>query len=159
MGGVLVTPYGRWRHLGVIIPQSVVRRWADEAGMKSAHVIGQAELLPVLVSLHLWAEELRGQRTLVFVDNDGARHGNIGVSSRSPASLPLVGAIAWECGLLGVHAWHERVPGPCNIADGPSRLDFSIVEARGSTREKLVLDDKGMHIGGRRIPWPTALRS
>ena len=34
----------------------------------------------------------------------------------------------------GARVWFGRVPGPSNLADGPSRLDFSTIEALGGKR-------------------------
>ena len=96
--------------------------------MKAAHAIGQAELAPVLVAYFV----LEGAKALVCIDNDGARFGLIGNRSRSVASLTIVGTASLEVCCLGMRPWYERVPGLCNISDGPSTLDFEEVVSLGS---------------------------
>ena len=154
MGGVLITPSGSMEHFGLVIPSGLVRRWACEGRMKSGHVIGQAELLPILVAYYVWELELRDQKVLVFVDNNAARHGQVGLRSGSLASLPIIGAIALQAGCIGLHPWYERVPGPCNIADGPSRLQFSAVEALGSKRVQVEAAETGLQLNGTQHSWP-----
>ena len=156
IGGVLVSPEGRMEHFGLVVPSSLVSRWADESDMQSEHVIGQAELLPVLVAYFIWATVLKNQRVLVFVDNDAARHGLVGNRSGSLANLHIIGAVALRAGTLGLHPWYERVPGPCNVADGPSRLQFSEVDALGSVRVRLAAGEDGLRFGRQLMEWPAA---
>ena len=43
--------------------------------------------------------------------------------------------------LLSSYSWYDRVPGPANIADAPSRLRFAELEAMGASRDLLPEDD------------------
>ena len=91
---------------------------------------------------------------LVFIDNDGARFSLIGSRSRSAASLPIVGATSLEVCRLGLHPWYERVPGVCNLSDGPSRLDFEEVTRLGSKAVELNVTAEGVGVGERWMAWP-----
>ena len=136
------------------VPPSVVKRWARQAGMMGVHAIGQAEIAPVLGAFLLWAHMLEKRHGLVFIDNDGARQSLIGLRSQSGASLPLIGATALLAAELGLVPWYERVPGPCNIGDGPSRLDFKQAKEVGSIRDRLELTAVGLRSRYKELPWP-----
>ena len=53
----------------------------------------------------------------------------------------VVGATWLADTALGTFAWHTRVPSEANLSDGPSRLDFSAVEAMGYLKVEAVLPD------------------
>ena len=91
-------------------------------------LVGQAEILPVVLAQELWGQYLRGRRIIVFVDNDAARHALIRGASPSGPSAVLVSLFWANEARLGSFCWVERVPTQSNPADGPSRLRF--VEAR-----------------------------
>ena len=94
--------------------------------MDQKQVIGQAELFPLLVARLTWSERLRGRSVIFFIDNESARIAAI--KSYSPV-LPSLRILMQCIGIdfeLGISPWHARVPTCCNIADGPSRLDFSM---------------------------------
>ena len=94
--------------------------------------MGQAELLPIAMAQELWGKWLRGRRALVFVDNDAARHAIIRGASPSGPSALLVEHFWTAESELGAYSWIERVPSPSNPADGPSRLRFGEMTARGA---------------------------
>ena len=95
-------------------------------------LVGQAELLPVVLSQELWAPWLRGRRALLFVDNDAARHAIIRGASPSGPSAVLVEQFWSAEAELDAFSWIEQVPSPSNPADGPSRLRFGDPALRGA---------------------------
>ena len=105
----------------------------------------------------LWAPWLAGRKVIVFIDNDGARHSLIGIRAQSAASLPLVGATAMLAAKLGITPWYDRVPGPCNLGDGPSRLDFGEAEALGSRRDRLQVTGTEIVGSYASVKWPAAI--
>ena len=110
----------------------MTRPWAlQQAGDGARQVIGQAELLPVIVAQRTWRARWTGRRVLVFVDNDSARHALIRGGSPSLASAHLVSEFWRTETALVAYAWIERVPSASNIADGPSRLRFSQIRELG----------------------------
>ena len=95
-------------------------------------LVGQAELLPIVLAQELWAQWLRGRRALLFVDNDAARHAIIRGASPSGPSAVLVEHFGDAEAELDSFSWIERVPSPSNPADGPSRLRFGDLALRGA---------------------------
>ena len=64
-------------------PTTLVGHW--KAASDIYRVIHQAELLPIATALRTWHEKLRGQRVLVFIDNDATRFAVIkGTSENQP---------------------------------------------------------------------------
>eukprot|EP00972_Heterocapsa_arctica_P091302 13471839-Heterocapsa_arctica.AAC.1 len=94
-------------------------------------LINQAELFPGLLSLTTWSGRLFRRRVLFFIDNDGARDSLIKGYSAVEASGHIIGAVGLAEQRLQCQSWFTRVPSPSNIADGPSRLDFVLVEGLG----------------------------
>ena len=94
-------------------------------------LVGQAEILPVVLSQELWRLHLCDRRVIVFIDNDAARHAVIRGASPSGPSAVLVSLFWANEALLGSFCWVERVPTQSNPADGPSRLRFDLVRKIG----------------------------
>ena len=122
-GAVLLDPRGSNEFWGGILDAETVDTWKTKLFQKQ--VIGQAELIPLLVSRLTWEKKLAGRRVLFFMDNESARI--CAIKSYSPV-LPSL-EIVMQC--IGIDyakdilAWYARVPTCCNIADGPSRMDSS----------------------------------
>jgi hypothetical protein len=127
IGGVLIDTVTQiTRFYGCAVDPSLVRCWQSGG---SQQVIGQGELLPVLLSRRLWKEEMQGRRVFAFVDNDSARDSLVAAFSPSAHSMNIIYRFL-EMDLSSVsHFWFARVPSKSNIADGPSRLDFDEVSA------------------------------
>ena len=84
-------------------------------------IIGQAEILPMIVSRILWSGRMQGRDVIHYVDNDAARFSTIKGSSPSRESSWLIHGF-WETEVQNQsHTWISRVPTCCNIGDGPSR--------------------------------------
>ena len=120
IGGVLFIDGQRPLVFGCVLALEDVEELKDRAGQKQ--VIGQAEILPVLVAKLTWQKELEYRRVLFFVDNESAKIALIRAYSPVLSSLKLVmESAAWDyrhqCG-----SWYSRVPTVCNIADDPSRM-------------------------------------
>ena len=120
---------------------SLAERDPKERGTRR-QLVGQAELLPVVLAQHLWAPLFRERRALIFVDNDAARHAIIKGASPSGPSAILVDAFWTMEAELGAFSWIERVPSPSNPADAPSRLQFAELLRRGAR-----LRDEGEVLG------------
>ena len=105
------------------VPERVWAKWKSRAGQRQ--VIGQAELLPVVVAKMTFPDLLRNRRVLVFIDNEAARIGLVRCYSPSLPSLRLIAhAVSLDL-VLGCQCWYARVPTKANPADLPSRLTFS----------------------------------
>ena len=95
-------------------------------------MICQAELLAVPVAMATWKQAITGRDVIFFVDNEPAKDALIHGSSSSLASSQMVRWSRLFCAAQAVGAWYERVPSPSNIADAPSRADFSALKLAGA---------------------------
>ena len=136
VGGVLFDRVsGRFEFFGTIVPDDVSASWGRGCGQ--LQVIGQAELAPLVLAVHLWRRILAGRSMLAFVDNDSAKDAAIRGYSPSLPSAHLVSAL-WQClAAVGAMPWFDRVPGLSNLADAPSRLQFSHLHSLGAQRRQV----------------------
>jgi len=100
-------------------------------------VIGQVELAAVAIVAQIWLHAIAGRNVIIYIDNDSAREALIKGYSPAIPSAELI-AVAW-LGLAEARAapWFARVPGPSNIADGPSRMQFKECADLGIERVQL----------------------
>ena len=93
-------------------------------GGKQKQIIGQAEIVPMLVARLIWSGKLKDRDVINYVDNDAARYSTIKGSSPSRRSAWLIHAF-WETEAINRSStWISRVPTVCNVGDGPSRLEW-----------------------------------
>lgn len=91
----------------------------------NVQVIGQAELLPVVMVRAHHLEDFRHRRVIFFVDNDSARQTLIRGYSQATASksmLRLFVDLELKCQCW---TWFTRVPSKSNPSDDASRLDLT----------------------------------
>ena len=70
-GAVLIDPSsGLHLFFGEEIPQSFVNKWRASGRQR---LVGQAEVLPVLVAKVAWAKRLKHRKVLWFIDKDSAK--------------------------------------------------------------------------------------
>ena len=85
-------------------------------------------------------EYLVDRNVAIFIDNDSAREALIRGYSPALRSAELI-AVVWSAfASAQASPWFDRVPGPSNLADGPSRPDFSCYTDLGFERVDLVED-------------------
>ena len=121
-GAVMIDPSsGLHLFFGEEIPQNFVDKW--RAGGRQ-QLVGQAEVLPVLVAKVAWAKHLKHRKVLWFIDNDSAK------AALGSGSSPVRDTFAMLCvnahldvALEATH-WYTRVPSKANLADDASRLSF-----------------------------------
>ena len=101
------------------VDAALVSVW-KEAG--NVQVIGQAELLPVLLVRHSNLERFRHRRVIFFIDNDSARQALTKGYSRAPASKAMLRCFVNLELKSQCWTWFSRVPTKSNPADDPSRL-------------------------------------
>jgi len=88
VGGIIFTPCGAIEYFGAVLTQECVESFKAKTEQKQ--VIGQAEIVPVLIAKLTWRKYLEGRRVLAFIDNDAARIGLIRSYSPVLPSLKLV---------------------------------------------------------------------
>ncbi len=85
-------------------------------------VIGQTEILPIVLCKWAYRSIFKSRRVLFFVDNDSARHALTAGYSVSTESNRLI-QFANKCEAeIQTWTWYTRVPSSSNPADDPSRL-------------------------------------
>ena len=112
LGGVLLDSSG---HVLSWFSRELSKEECDE------QVITELESLAVLVSLRLWARQLRFKHVVCFLDNEGARGAILKARSPNKFLRKAASLIASLEEALGCFVWYSRVPSKSNIADSPSR--------------------------------------
>eukprot|EP00971_Amphidinium_carterae_P158874 3150194-Amphidinium_carterae.1 len=72
-------------------------------------------------------EILTSARVIFFIDNTSVQAALVKGNTRSLASRSMLRKCVELDAEVGTSSWYARVPSPSNVADGPSRLDFSLV--------------------------------
>ena len=122
-GAVIYDPAHRIkRFFGEIIPEKIIAAWSKEG---KRQLVGQAEMLPVLVSKVLWGPIIHKRHVLWFMDNDSARAAFGSCTSKVDSSFNMLCISARIDAMLGAYHWYTRVPSCANISDPASRLDFA----------------------------------
>ena len=128
MGAVIIDSAGQFEPFmwGTPVPHEMVRRWRKDGSLQ---VIGQTEILPIVVCKWAYRRLFHNRRILFFVDNDSARHAMTAGYSASYESNRLI-QVANRCEAeFQTLCWYTRVPSASNPADGPSRLDLTPSES------------------------------
>ena len=71
---------------------------------------------------------LHRARVIYFIDNDGVKEAVVKGTTDSLACKKILRECMVQDSKNHSMSWYARIPSPSNIADGPSRLDFSQVE-------------------------------
>ena len=109
-------------YFGTRVGEPVVKLWSR---FGKQQLIGQGELLPVLLAKTTWPERFVDRVNITFIDNNSAMFGLIRGFSPVLDSASLIHESWLLDAQLGTSSWYARVPTASNIADAPSRLDFS----------------------------------
>jgi len=113
-----------------VVPDRLTKLWASEG---SKQLIGQVELIPVLLARRIWAQQTRGRKLIFFLDNEAGREGLVKGFSPAKFSRQILQAIAAEELRAQAWPWYARVSTHSNVADAPSRLEFKALVAMGAT--------------------------
>ena len=96
----------------------------------TTRVIAVLEVFPVLLALIMWASRCLHRREFVFIDNDAARASLTNCSSTSEVISNVLKLFITLTAENQCFLWNSRVPSDSNIADGPSRLEFTGLKER-----------------------------
>ena len=134
IGGVLITPHGEClKYFSSGVPAIVM----DELMKHSKNPIHELEVLPVVISLWLWADFVKCAPLVHYIDNESSRMALIkGVGETSHAARFIKAYVNLESEHQ-VKTWFARVPSHSNVGDGPSRDDISLVTELGAVRTNL----------------------
>jgi len=114
---------------GMTVSKEIVSHWSQKG---SKQVIGQAEVLPVLIAKQTWHSLLAHTRVVWLVDNEAAREGLVKSFSPAWATREMLLHNAFVDIKLCSLNWYARVPSVANVADGPSRNDNSLMNELGA---------------------------
>ena len=140
LGAVLLNQEGcvlAW--FGVLLPP----RFAVALTSNKQKVINELESLTVLLSFALCKPLLQERHVMSYIDNEAARVTLLRMSSESQALTLLAGACAVLEDQLAMVPWYGRVPSRSNIADKPSRLDFTDLRPDARIPDTRVLEQAG----------------
>ena len=119
LGGVLVGPDGRQvSAFSITLDFACLERLGFP---KKKTVIFEAELVALILGMHLWSKFISQSPCVFFVDNNSARDIAISGHARTEPGSTLVGSLLMLEDALAVIAWYSRVASASNIADAPSR--------------------------------------
>ena len=139
IGGVLLVQGQRPRAFGAMLRRDAAERLTSKIGQ--TQVIGQAELLPMLVAKTIWRKSISNRKVIFFVDNESARLAMIKGYSPVLASLRIIMACAQSDAQDRSSPWYARVPTKSNVADEPSRMKKCHLVGMGAIIDKPYLGD------------------
>eukprot|EP00435_Cladocopium_sp_Y103_P061120 s489_g22.t1 len=108
------------------VPTSVVSKWLPRKSF-----MGQLELLAAPFAFDTWRNRLEQREIILFCDNDSAGANLVKGYSPIVDSTSIVGEFWLLVSALRAHVYIDRVESKSNLADGPSRGDFTEVLALG----------------------------
>ena len=135
VGAVLIDPIRPDvgpRFFGSLVGPVVVNLWSRDGKYQ---LIGQAELLPVLLAKTTWQSDFVDRSCICFIDNDSARLSLIRGYSPVLDSSRIINETWLVDAEFGIASWYARVPTCCNVADDPSRLVFEYLRSIPNSRE------------------------
>ena len=134
---VAIDPAGKVCAAGSKVPQAVVKKLQGE---DKTHIIGLIEMYACICAIYNFADVLRGQKFILFVDNYPAQDCIIKGSSSDSTWRELLLVLERIDQQVSSYMWVSRVPSESNISDCPSR--GSLKEVRDIFPEVSVKDVK-----------------
>ena len=138
VGGVLIDHLGNpVRFFGEVLEPNTVVKWGAP-GQKQ--FVFEAETLPYAIALYIWRHLLQSCCVFVFIDNEAAKSSWIaGVAHSDFCRKVIHGGTMLESD-LDVWPYFCRVPTFSNVADWPSRGDFTELIDRGAVRDRVDIE-------------------
>ena len=127
-----IGPEEVWIYGAQDTPPEVMARFVDKR-----QYIGQLELLAAVL-VYYSVPELKGSSPIHWIDNTSAIATLIKGYSGAPDSARLLHAFKAFAFGFGADPWFQWVPSKANIADMPSRHDFSLLDELEATRRDVV---------------------
>ena len=123
LGAVLIDPNSDLvTHTSWVVPSEVVKKWETRS-----NYMGQIEILAGPLALFTWPHLLHKAQFIHFVDNISAASNLIKGLSAIIDSAFLVSCYWVAMSQLEAEPYIDYVESKSNLADGPSRLDSSLL--------------------------------
>ena len=136
LAAVLYTHDGRSFYTDVAPPDCILKLFSKR---EDGQICG-LELCAIALGLSTFADHCEGQKVRVWSDNTGSENSTRRGSARAWDHNQLVHAIWVKAAMLGCHMIVDRVPTKDNIADLPSREQYTLLELMGTVRVEPFLD-------------------
>lgn len=94
--------------------------------------IYELEMIPILVSFHLWSHLFKGGQIVHYIDNESVRLALLRGSGETEIARSVAANTMDAEFAVSSKSWYTRVASESNIADAPSRLDFDLLETLGA---------------------------
>jgi ribonuclease HI len=131
VGAILVNPEGELvQYFAEKVPASLM----DKLLSQSSHPIFELELLPVGCAMSLWGQQMRHSQCVVYLDNEAAKGALSHAATNTEHGQRIIERFVKEEMLYQIKMWFARVPTSSNLADKPSRLETSELDALGVER-------------------------
>ena len=125
---VVLYARGSWHYTYLDAPPAVL----DQLLQRQDSQINFLEMLAVLLFVTTFQNIICGTAAFVFIDNNSVLGSLLKGSSSAPEVNMLTGRIWLHAAEWSWAPIWARVESAANIADGPSRRDFTHVESRGA---------------------------
>ena len=130
IGGVIMVHGTLVSYFGCVVPDTLVSKWAGS--MK--HWIGPIEAYAVAVARKAWHQYLAGRMCIFCIDNIPAQDAYVRGTSANVHVREILLAFEHTEGLCASWPWFALVASQSNIADDPSRADFTLLRRVGCVR-------------------------
>ncbi len=138
IGAVLFGPSGEGvASFGEMLSEEVTRPWRVQ---NKEQLVYEAEVMPYIVALSVWADHLAGCNLFIFIDNEAAKSSWISASADTKHVRSMLHLGAMIESDLHVQSFFCRVPTHSNIAAFPSRGLFDRCVALGAARQRVPHD-------------------
>ena len=131
VGAILVNPEGE---LSQYFSEKVPQRLMSKLLSQSSHPIFELELLPVGCAMALWGPLLKHSQCVVYLDNEAAKGALSNAATNTEHGQRIIQKFVQDELQYQIKMWFARVPTSSNLADKPSRLDTSELDALGVAR-------------------------
>ena len=145
--GLITATGGYYTYL--LADDHAVQQWLG--AVTSEHRINECEAAAALLGICSFAQHLFDVDVLHFIDSTAAEGSVIKGLSRSRTLSAIAGAYWTTANMCRAAIWVAHVPSKLNVADGPSRHDFSAVDQYGWRWVPPSLADA--------VPWQALLQS
>ena len=143
VGGILLDHLGTpVRYFSEHIPLLVIRKFLQ----LSDNPIYLIEILACYVALFLWGGLTMGRYVVMYVDNEASRLALIKAFSSTDLGNVLIKMFVTKEDQSQWKVWFGRVCSHSKLADAPSRLDLSEMEASGAQRDLCAWDWILLHL-------------